>query len=225
MQYAWKALSVREIDYYKELLDEWGHPEDDEGDHQQLSAGLKFIGGLIDAHRWEGRNINGLEYVYNTLYRTKLGSNTRGMDTADIIKRMGDCIRQGCHWIDVGLFGQEEFIHQAYESLAPEERSAYSAAVLPADIPIIQMRCMRYNNNRSAVLLGWGFPDSDVPRVFLSEDTGTVAYFQSYFNAIYAKARKLYEGGRRVDAPCGSLETLAARSRVSGAKSNRANLT
>jgi hypothetical protein len=220
-EYAWKALSVREVDYYKELLEEWeASPEDDEKEQPQLSPELKFIGGAAEGNKWEEHNVHGLEYVYNTLYRSMHGPNARVMDRIDnILNVMGASIRQGCHWLDLGLFGQEEFIDQAYESLAPDERAAYSAAILPADIPIIQMRCMRYNKNRSAVLLGWGFPGSDVPRVFLSEDAGTVAYFKSYFDAIYAKSRKLYEGGRRLNPPGGTVQTLAVRSRAAGPKS------
>jgi hypothetical protein len=42
------------------------------------------------------------------------------------------------------------------------------------------------------VLVGWGFPGSDVPKVFFSEDAGIANYFKSYFNSLFAKARKIY---------------------------------
>jgi hypothetical protein len=39
-EYAWKALSIREMDYYKELLEEWElSPEDDEKEQQRMSPG------------------------------------------------------------------------------------------------------------------------------------------------------------------------------------------
>lgn len=198
-EFAWKTLSVREIDYYKELLEEWGSIDDDEGESQQIMNGLKLIGGLDDGRAWEKNNVEGVEYVYNTLYRSQEGTNARYAASLDeIIEIMDRCMEQGSQWVDLGLFGQEAFIRQGYERLSPKYRTAYSAAVIPADVPVIQMRCLSFRNNRSAVLVGWGFPGSDVPKVFLSEDPGIVNYFKSYFNSIYLKARKIYEFGREL---------------------------
>jgi hypothetical protein len=195
--FAWKTLSVREIDYYKELLEEWGSIEDDEGDIQHIMPGLKLIGGPAEGRRWLKNNIKEAEYIYNTLYRSEEGANARSKPYFhEIIEIMGSCIERGSHWIDLGLFGQDSFIRQAYESLSTKQRAAYSAAVLPADIPVIQITCFDFKNNRSAVLVGWGFPGSDVPKVFLSEDAGIVNYFKSYFKSLYAKARKIYEFGQ-----------------------------
>jgi hypothetical protein len=196
----WKTLSIREIDYYKELFEEWSRPIYDDEERWQVLAGLKFIGSSDMGHEWTRNNINGLRHVHNTLYRSIEGTNAREMmvHLEDIVRVMVTCINQGCYWKDIGLFGQNEFIRRAYESLPAQQRHAYSAAVLPADIPIIQMRCMQFTNDRNAVLVGWGFPGSDVPRVFLSEDAGTVAYFRSYFDALYSRSTKLYEYGREV---------------------------
>ncbi len=197
--YAWKVLSVREIDYYKELFEEWGAIGDDEDETQQILSGLKLIGGPAEGHLWGKNNIEGVEYVYNTLYRNAEGASPRHAANFDeIVQVMGLCIEQGGRWVDVGLFGQETFIRQAYESLSPKHRAAYSAAVLPADVPIIQMRCLHFKNNRSAVLVGWAFPGSELPKVFLSEDAGIANYFTSYFNAVYLKAKKIYEFGREL---------------------------
>jgi len=195
----WKLLSVREIEYYRQLIEEWSRLSDDE-ERWELSAGLKFVGSSEDGHEWERNNISGLRHVYNTLYRTTEGTNTRAMmmHLDHIIGVMVACINQGCYWKDIGLFGQDEFIKRAFESLPAEQRRAYSAVVLPADIPVIQMRCMQFANGRNAVLIGWSFPGSDEPRVFLSEDTGTVRYFRSYFDALYSRSIKLYEHGREV---------------------------
>jgi hypothetical protein len=196
----WKSLSIREIDYYKELLEEWSGPSDDDEERWQLLAGLQFIGSSDAGHEWESNNIRGLRHVNNTLYRSAEGTNARVMMTHldDIVRVMVACISQGCYWRDLGLFGQDEFISRAYKSLPAQHRHAYSAAVLPVDIPIIQMRCMQFTDDRSAVLLGWGFPGSDVPRVFLSEDTATVRYFRSYFDTLYSRSIRLYEYGREV---------------------------
>ncbi len=197
--YAWKTLSVREIDYYKELFEEWGSIGDDESETQPAALGLKLIGGPAEGRGWLKSNIGDAEYIYNTLYRSEEGANARSKPYFDeILKIMNLCIARGSHWVDLGLFGQESFIRQAYESLSPKHRTAYSAAVLPADIPVIQMTCFNFRNNRSAVLVGWGFPGSDVPKVFLSEDAGIVNYFKSYFNSTYAKAKKIYEFGEPV---------------------------
>jgi hypothetical protein len=197
--FAWKTLSVREIDYYKELLEEWGSIGDDEGETQPAMPSLKLIGGPAEGRYWIKNNIHNAEYVFNTLYRSEEGTNARYKPYFnEIIDIMGLSIEQGSHWTDLGLFGQESFIRQAYEGLSPKHRNAYSAAVLPADVPIIQMTWLTFKNNRSAVLIGWGFPGSDVPKVFLSEDTGITNYFKSYFNSIYTKARKLYEFGEAV---------------------------
>jgi hypothetical protein len=194
--FAWKTLSVREIDYYKELLEEWGSIGDDESEIQTAIPGLQLIGGIAEGRAWLRNNIDGMEYIYNTLYRSEEGANARYKPYfTEIVEVMGQCIEQGSHWVDLGLFGQDVFIRQAYESLSPKQRTAYSAAVLTADIPVIQMMCFNFRNNRSAVLVGGGFPGSDAPKVFLCEDAGIVNYFKSYYNAIYTKARKMYEFG------------------------------
>lgn len=190
---AWKTLSVREIDYYKELLEEWGSIGDDEGDTPQIMPGLRLLGSPAEGRRWLKSNMDGVEYVYNTLYRSEDGTNASSISYfEETIALMSSCIEQGSRWVDLGLFGQESFVKQAYESLSPKQRTAYSAAVLPADIPVIQVRCLHFKNNRSAVLMGWGFPGSDVPKVFLSEDAGISNYFKSYFNSLFARAKKVY---------------------------------
>jgi hypothetical protein len=190
---AWKTLSVREIDYYKELLEEWGSIGDDEAEALQIAPGLKLLGSPADGRRWLKNNTDGVEYVYNTLYRSEDGTNVSSISYfEETVAVMGSCIEQGSHWVDLGLFGQDSFVRQAYESLSPKHRTAYSAAVLPADIPVIQVRCLHFKNNRSAVLIGWGFPGSDVPKVFLSEDAGIANYFRSYFKSLFTKARKIY---------------------------------
>jgi hypothetical protein len=194
--FAWKTLSVREIDYYKELLEEWGSIGDDDGESQPGIPGLKLIGGIAEGRTWIKNNIDGMEYIYNTLYRSEEGTNARYRTYFnEIVEIMRQCIEQGSHWVDLGLYGQDAFIRQAYESLSPVHRTAYSAAVLTADIPVMQLMCFNFRNNRSAVLVGGGFPGSDAPKVFLCEDTGIVNYFKSYYNAIYAKAGKMYEFG------------------------------
>jgi hypothetical protein len=190
---AWKTLSVREIDYYKELLEEWGSIGDDEGDIPHPGPGLKLLGSPADGRRWLKNNTDGIEYVYNTLYRSEDGTNASSISYfEETIAIMNACMDRGSRWIDLGLFGQESFVRQAYESLSPKHRTAYSAAVLTADIPVIQTRCLHFKNNRSAALIGWGFPGSDVPKVFLSEDAGIANYFRSYFSSLFAKARKIY---------------------------------
>jgi hypothetical protein len=190
---AWKTLSVREIDYYKELLEEWGAIGDDDGETQAVIPGLRLLGSPSDGRRWLKNNTGGVEYVYNTLYRSEDGTNASSISYfEETIAVMNACIEQGSHWIDLGLFGQDSFVRQVYESLSPKHRTAYSAAVLPADIPVIQTRCLHFKNNRSAVLIGWGFPGSDVPKVFISEDAGIANYFRSYFNSLFAKAKKIY---------------------------------
>jgi hypothetical protein len=194
--HVWKTLSVREIDYYKELFEEWGSIGDDESEFPVAASGLRLIGGPAEGRRWLKDNIDRAEYIYNTLYRSEEGANARSKPYFDEIpKIMALCIEHGSHWVDLGLFGQERFIVQMYEALSPKHRAAYSAAVLPADIPIIQMTCMNFRNNRSAVLIGFGFPGSDVPKVFLSDDAGITNYFKSYFHSIYGKATKIYEFG------------------------------
>lgn len=51
---AWKALSVREMDYYQELLEEWElSPEDDEKEQQHMSPGegrrrVNALGGTVE---------------------------------------------------------------------------------------------------------------------------------------------------------------------------------
>jgi hypothetical protein len=198
--HVWKTLSVREIDYYKELFEEWGSIGDDDSEFQQAAPGLKLLGGPAEGRRWLKDNIEKAEYVYNTLYRSEEGANARSKPYFDEITRiMALCMERGSHWVDLGLFGQERFIVHTYENLSPKHRAAYSAAVLPADIPIIQVTCMNFRNNRSAVLIGWGFPGSDVPKVFLTEDAGITNYFKSYFNSLYGRASKIYEFG----APAG----------------------
>jgi hypothetical protein len=197
--FAWKTLSVREIDYYKELLEEWGAIGDDDGDILPAVPGLQLIGGIAEGRAWIRNNIDGMEYIYNTLYRSEEGANARYKPYFnEIVEIMGQCIEQGSHWVDLGLFGQDGFIRQAHESLSPKQRTAYSAAVLTSDIPIMQMMCFNFRNNRSAVLVGGGFPGSDAPKVFLCEDAGIVSYFKSYYNATYAKAKKIYEFGGSV---------------------------
>jgi len=191
--HAWKTLSVREIDYYKELLEEWGSLGDDEGDVQLIMPGLKVLGTPADGRLWLKNNTKGVEYVYNTLYRSEDGTNASTLSYfEEIIDIMNSCMAQGSRWVDLGLYGQEGFVRQAYDSLAPKYRAAYSAAVLPADIPVIQMRCLSFERVRSAVLVGWGFPGSSKPVVFISEDAEIANYFMSYFNSIYAKAKRIY---------------------------------
>jgi hypothetical protein len=198
--HVWKTLSVREIDYYKELFEEWGSIGDDDGELQQAAPGLKLIGGPAEGRRWVKDNVERAEYIYNTLYRNEEAENPRSKAYLEEITRiMASCMERGSHWFDLGLFGQERFIAQTYESLSPKHRTAYSAAVLPADIPILQVTCMNLRNHRTAVLIGWGFPGSDVPKVFLSEDAGITNYFKSYFHSLYGRATKIYEFG----APAG----------------------
>jgi hypothetical protein len=155
--------------------------------------GLKLLGTPADGRLWLKNNVKGVECVYNTLYRSEDGTNASSIsyfeETIDI---MNSCMAQGSRWVDLGLFGQEGFVRQAYESLAPKYRAVYSAAVLPADIPVIQMRCLSFERVRSAVLVGWGFPGSSKPVVFISEDADIANYFMSYFNSIYAKAKRIY---------------------------------
>jgi hypothetical protein len=190
---AWKTLSVREIDYYKELLEEWGSIGDDEGDLQQIVPSLKLLGSPADGRRWLKNNAGGVEHVYNTLYRSEDGTNASSISYfEETVAVMSSCLEQGSQWVDLGLYGHESFVRQTYESLSPKHRTAYSAAVLQADTPIIQMKCLHFKNNRSAVLYGWGFPGSDVPKVFLSEDAGIANYFRSYFSSLFAKAKKIY---------------------------------
>lgn len=197
--FAWKTLSVREIDYYKELFEEWGAIIDDDGEPRQVMAGLELIGGPPEGRLWLKDHIGGAEYIYNTLYRTEEGANARSKPYFnEILDVMNASLERGSHWVDLGLFGQESFIRKAYESISPRHRSAYSAAILPADIPIVPLMCFNFKNNRSAVLTGWAFPGSDVPKVFLSEDAAIVNYFKSYFNSAYSKAKKLYEFGEPV---------------------------
>jgi hypothetical protein len=202
--FVWKTLSVREIDYYKELFEEWGAIGDDESETVQAIPGLIQVGGPVEGRLWEKSNIAGVECVYNTVYRSEIGVNPRYIGNLnEIIEVMGSCIAQGSRWFDLGLYGQEKFIRQAYESLPMEHRTAYSAAILPADIPVMQMRHLHFSNNRSVVLAGWGFPGADVPKVFFSDDPGITNYFKSYFNSLYAKAIKIYEFGKPAGNPTG----------------------
>lgn len=196
--YIWKTLSVREIDYYKELFEEWDTVGDDENEIEKVVTGLKLVGAPVDGQKWERDNIKGTEYVYNTVYRSEEGANARYVATnmAEVITVMTSCIEQGCHWEDIGLFGQETFIRQAYNSLPDKLRGSYSGAVLMYDIPIIQMRCINFKNNKSAVLVGWAFPGSDVPKVFLSEDNAIVNYFKSHFFSLRPKTNIIYQLGQ-----------------------------
>jgi hypothetical protein len=190
---AWKTLSVREIDYYKELLEEWGAIGDDDGEVQHIMPGLRLLGSPADGRRWLKNNTDGVEHVCNTLYRSEDGANASSISYfEETVAIMASCMEQGCQWVDLGLFGHENFVRQVYESLSPRHRAAYSAAVLPADVPVIQMRCLHFKNSRSAVLMGWGFPGSDAPQVFLSEDAGVAGYFKSYLNSLLARAKKIY---------------------------------
>jgi len=196
--HAWKTLSVREINYYKELFEEWGAIGGD--DERPLTAsGLRLIGGPAEGRRWLRDNIEGAEYVYNILYRTEEGANARSKPYFDEIPAiMAVCMERGSYWLDLGLFGQDRFIASTYAALSQKHRTAYSAAVLTADIPVVQMTCVNFRDNRTAVMLGGAFPGAEGPRVFLGEDAGITNYFKSYFHSLYSRAARIYEYGAAV---------------------------
>lgn len=202
--HAWKTLSVREINYYKELFEEWGAIGGDD-DTPLATPGLKLIGGPLEGRRWLRDNIVGAEYVYNILYRTEEGANARSRPYFDEIPGiMALCMDRGSYWFDLGLYGQDRFIAATYAALSPKHRTAYSAGVLNADVPVLQMTCINFHDNRNAVLLGWAFPGAEGPRVFLGEDAGVTNYFKSYFQSLYSRAARLYDYGAPVSNPNGN---------------------
>lgn len=192
--HGWKTLSYRQINYYKELFEEWGVTGPDEP--PLTAAGLKLIGGPPEGRRWLRENIADAELVYNILYRTEEGANALSKPFFDEIPEiMATCMERGCTWVDLGLYGQNRFIHSTYNALSPKHRTAYSAAVLPADIPVLQITCVNFRDSRAAVLLGWTFPGSSSPRVFLGADAGITNYFKSYFHSLWDRATRIYEYG------------------------------
>jgi hypothetical protein len=154
-------------------------------------AHLHFIGDSNAGIEWIARKSSGPVLIRNTVFLRRNDENFK-LDNESISRLESaakQALRDGCRWHDVFVASQRNVIDAFYNTLTPKERAGYKATEIPANIPLMQITVIRFKDDRGDVLFGFGFGDADT-RVFHSDDTNTINYFDAYFREI-SKAGKV----------------------------------
>ena len=154
---------------------------------------LRYLGDSPDAVEWFCNNSSGLTAVSNTVFlRTAneelLYTNTQMPKYEDRIKNI--LKTENCHWRDLATQNQVHVMDSFRRNLSADQVRKHTYRVLNTDTPLFQMLIMRYRERGRppVVMFGWAFPDGKAANVYLSNGADTVAYFQNYFDKLYATA-------------------------------------
>lgn len=94
---------------------------------------------------------------------------------------------EGCVWNEIVSHGEADDIREFYKSLTRVQRRSYHPRKLSSTVkvPLLQCVVMRWNERRSAVLIGWSFSGTHTSRVYFSDHTHTCDYFYAYCKTLF----------------------------------------